>query len=332
MWPQWPLLLCGLLLSASAAAWNPDAGLVPPLGGAARTVSVSSHNVDTQNIIDGNDNTAWQSDGCARRGCWATPVGAHTSTTASSSCAVCALHAINWTSPQQCHGEVHPPPLATLPQVPAHWLHLPGGDQRAEGRLRHTRPLHRHSHVFRAGQCLRHQLLHRWAQRRPQRSWVWARAQAAHDPPVHCATQPAVRLAGKLASQSASGLRQPSITTAAVSRHGSLWLVAAMSAKHTRNCLPTTAVVHTPAACTPCVEHPPCMCVPRAGATIKAVQGLAFIRASLPAPRPVYQVYFRGNWGSGSSSGVARVRGDNGTPWTLLSGASPRLTAWRQSV
>lgn len=62
---MWQVLLLGVLAAPPGvlAAWDVDAGLVQPLGGSLRTVTVSSNPANTQNIIDGNDNTQWQSDG-----------------------------------------------------------------------------------------------------------------------------------------------------------------------------------------------------------------------------------------------------------------------------
>lgn len=38
-----------------------------------------------------------------------------------------------------------------------------------------------------------------------------------------------------------------------------------------------------------------------AGATITAINGVASITVILTAPRTVYQLYFRGGWGTGSA-------------------------------
>jgi hypothetical protein len=58
---MWQLLVLVSLLAPAARAWDKDAGIVPPLGGASRTVTVSSNNANTTNILDGKDNTQWQS-------------------------------------------------------------------------------------------------------------------------------------------------------------------------------------------------------------------------------------------------------------------------------
>lgn len=59
---MWQLLLLVALAVVGANAWNKDAGLVQPLGGAQRTVTVSSNGANkavVQNIIDGRYACWW---------------------------------------------------------------------------------------------------------------------------------------------------------------------------------------------------------------------------------------------------------------------------------
>jgi hypothetical protein len=53
-----------------------------------------------------------------------------------------------------------------------------------------------------------------------------------------------------------------------------------------------------------------CDCVPYTGATIKTQNNVARIAVQLPAPKTIFQVYFRGSWGAGN----AQVRGRVHTP------------------
>uniref|UniRef100_A0A383VQX7 F5/8 type C domain-containing protein n=1 Tax=Tetradesmus obliquus TaxID=3088 RepID=A0A383VQX7_TETOB len=61
------------LLVLPASAWDANAGLVPPLAVSTRTISVSTNDAAKQNIIDGNDQTQWQSGACFPTGFIARP-------------------------------------------------------------------------------------------------------------------------------------------------------------------------------------------------------------------------------------------------------------------
>ena len=52
------------LLVGLCAAWDPNAGIVQPLAMATRTISVTSNEAAKSKIIDGNDQTQWQSGAC----------------------------------------------------------------------------------------------------------------------------------------------------------------------------------------------------------------------------------------------------------------------------
>jgi serine/threonine-protein kinase ATR len=52
------------LLAGLCIGWNPQAGLVEPLAKTTRTISVTSNEAAKGNIIDGNDQTQWQSWAC----------------------------------------------------------------------------------------------------------------------------------------------------------------------------------------------------------------------------------------------------------------------------
>lgn len=70
---MWQLVLLVALAAVGATAWDKDAGLVQPLGGAQRTVTVSSNGANkavVQNIIDGRYACWWEySIACLRSSC-----------------------------------------------------------------------------------------------------------------------------------------------------------------------------------------------------------------------------------------------------------------------